>query len=62
MADDATEYEVPTGRALPPGCEEIEEGERRRREERSLGTMRARFAESRPTEHLSHRSLRDNTE
>jgi thioredoxin reductase len=52
-------YFTDRGRDLPPGCEEIGEDERRRREGRSLETMRARFAEPHPEEQVTHPSLRD---
>jgi len=46
-------------RDLPPGCEEIDEEERRQREEQSLETMRERFVEPHPDEQVTHPSLRD---
>jgi thioredoxin reductase len=52
-------YFTDRGRDLPPGCEEIDDDERRRREARSLETMRARFAEPHPEEQVTHPSLRD---
>jgi thioredoxin reductase len=52
-------YFTDRGRDLPPGCEEIDDDERRRREARSLETMRARFAEPHPDEQVTHPSLRD---
>jgi thioredoxin reductase len=52
-------YFTDRGRDLPPGCEEIGETERRQREERSLDTMRSRFAEPHPDEQVTHPSLRD---
>jgi thioredoxin reductase len=55
-------YFTDRGRDLPPGCEEIDETERRRREERSLETMRARFAEPHPDEQETHPSVREDTE
>ena len=55
-------YFTDRGRDLPPGCEEIGEDERRQREEQSLETMRARFAEPHPDEQVTHPSLRDDTE
>jgi thioredoxin reductase len=55
-------YFTDRGRDLPPGCEEIGEEERRQREERSLETMRERFAEPHPDEQVTHPSLRRDTE
>ncbi|MEF8824787.1 MAG: FAD-binding protein [Halapricum sp.] len=55
-------YFTDRGRDLPPGCEEISEDERRQREEQSLETMRARFAEPHPDEQVTHPSLRDDSE
>jgi thioredoxin reductase len=55
-------YFTDRGRDLPPGCTEIDEEERRAREERSLETMRARFAEPHPDEQVTHPSLRDDAE
>jgi thioredoxin reductase len=55
-------YFTDRGRDLPPGCEEIGEEERRRREEASLETMREYFAEAHPDEQVTHPSLRDDTE
>jgi thioredoxin reductase len=52
-------YFTDRGRDLPPGCEEIDEDERRRREARSLETMRERFADPHPDEQVTHPSLRD---
>ncbi|AUV83865.1 thioredoxin reductase [Salinigranum rubrum] len=52
-------YFTARGRDLPPGCEEIDEDERRRREARSLETMRERFAEPHPDDQVTHPSLRD---
>lgn len=52
-------YFTGRGRDLPPGCEEIEDDERRRRERRALETMRDRFAEPHPDEQVTHPSLRE---
>jgi len=52
-------YFTDRGRDLPPGCEEIDEGERRAREERSLDVMTERFAEPHPDEQETHPSLGD---
>ncbi|RAW45692.1 thioredoxin reductase [Halorubrum sp. 48-1-W] len=46
------------GRAIPPGCEEVDDRERRRREARSLETTRQRFAEPHPDDQETHPSLR----
>lgn len=46
-------------RPVPPGCEEIDEAERRERETESLETMRERFAEPHPDEQETHPSLRE---
>lgn len=45
------------GRDLPPGCEEIEDDERRQREQRVLKTMRDRFTEPHPAEQVTYPSL-----
>jgi thioredoxin reductase len=52
-------YFTDRGRDLPPGCEEIDEAERRRREERSLAAMRERFGDPHPDEQVTHPSLRE---
>ena len=52
-------YFTERGREVPPGCEEIDEAERRRRERESLETMREYFAESHPDEPRPHPSLAD---
>jgi len=52
-------YFTDRGRDLPPGCEEIDDAERREREGRSLETMRERFAEPHPDDQVTHPSLRD---
>jgi thioredoxin reductase len=52
-------YFTDRGRDLPPGCEEIDDEERRRREAASLATMRERFADPHPDEQVTHPSLRD---
>jgi thioredoxin reductase len=44
-------------RDLPPGCEEIDEAERRRREDESLEIMREYFAEPHPDEPNQHPSV-----
>jgi len=45
------------GRELPPGCEEIDEAERRDREDASLDVMRDRFADPHPDDQVTHPSL-----
>lgn len=46
-------------RDLPPGCEEIDEEERLRRERESMEVMREYFAEPHPDEPIQHPSLRE---
>jgi thioredoxin reductase len=46
-------------REVPPGCEEIDDEERRRRETESLEVMREFFAEHHPDEQVTHPSVRD---
>jgi len=50
-------YFTDRGRDLPPGCEEIGEEERHRREDHSRDTMREWFAEPHPDEQETHPSL-----
>jgi len=50
-------YFTDRGRDLPPGCEEIDQTERRAREERSLDVMTDRFTEPHPDEQETHPSL-----
>lgn len=52
-------YFTDRDRPLPPGCEEIDETERREREAASLATMRERFAEPHPDDQATHPSLED---
>jgi thioredoxin reductase len=52
-------YFTDRGRDLPPGCEEIDDAERDRREAGSLETMRDRFAEPHPEPQETHPSLDD---
>jgi len=52
-------YFTDRDRALPPGCEEIDETERADREARSRAVMRDRFAEPHPGEQETHPSLRE---
>lgn len=53
-------YFTDRDRPLPPGCEEIDDEERRERERRSIETMRERFAEPHPAEQVTHPSLEEN--
>jgi thioredoxin reductase len=50
-------YFTERGREVPPGCEEIGEAERRRRERESLEVMRAAFADPHPDEPTTHPSV-----
>jgi thioredoxin reductase len=50
-------YFTDRGRDLPPGCEEIDGTERRRREDDSLAVMREYFADPHPDEQRTHPSL-----
>jgi pyruvate/2-oxoglutarate dehydrogenase complex dihydrolipoamide dehydrogenase (E3) component len=52
-------YFTDRGRELPPGCEEIDERERREREAASLDVMRDWFAEPHPDDQETHPSLRE---
>jgi thioredoxin reductase len=52
-------YFTDRGREVPPGCEEIDDEERRRRETESLEVMREFFAERHPDEQVTHPSVRD---
>jgi thioredoxin reductase (NADPH) len=52
-------YFTDRGRPLPPGCAEIDEAERREREQRSLDVMQERFAERHPDEQETHPSLEE---
>jgi thioredoxin reductase len=52
-------YFTDRGRELPPGCEEIDDEERREREQRSRDLMRERFAEPHPDDQVTHPSLSD---
>ncbi|MBP1921540.1 thioredoxin reductase [Halorubrum alkaliphilum] len=52
-------YFTDRGREVPPGCEEIDDPERRRREADSLKTMRERFSEPHPGDQPTHPSLRE---
>ena len=52
-------YFTDRGRDLPPGCAEIDAGERQKREAESIETMQARFAETHPDEQETHPSLKE---
>jgi pyruvate/2-oxoglutarate dehydrogenase complex dihydrolipoamide dehydrogenase (E3) component len=52
-------YFTDRGRDLPPGCEEVDETERREREAASLDAMRERFAEPHPDPQETHPSLNE---
>ncbi len=50
-------YFTGRGREIPPGCEEIDDGERRRRDERARETIVDRFAEPLGAEPTMHPSV-----
>lgn len=52
-------YFTDRGRDVPPGCEEIDEAERRRRERESMAVMRSYFEEPHPGRQRTHPSLVD---
>jgi thioredoxin reductase (NADPH) len=52
-------YFTDRGRDLPPGCEEIDDAERREREAASLDATRERFAEPHPDPQETHPSLEE---
>jgi thioredoxin reductase len=52
-------YFTGRGRDVPPGCEEIPEDERRRREEEAVELMQERFAEPYPEPPEQHPSVAD---
>jgi thioredoxin reductase len=52
-------YFTDRGREVPPGCEEIDETERERREQESLEVMQRYFEEPMPGEPTMHPSLAD---
>ena len=52
-------YFTERGREVPPGCEEIDDAERERREAESLERMREAFAEPHPDEPTMHPSVAD---
>jgi len=55
-------YFTGRGREVPPGVEEIDEGEREAREHDSMERMRAAFAERHPDEPTMHPSVADDDE
>ena len=52
-------YFTGRGRDVPPGCEEIDEQERTRRERKSLETMQAYFSEPHPDAPTQHPSVEE---
>lgn len=52
-------YFTDRGREVPPGCEEIDDAERKRRERESIERMRAAFEEPYPAEPTPHPSLEE---
>ena len=52
-------YFTGRGRDVPPGCEEIDDAERERREREARETMREYFAEPHPDEPTQHPSVAD---
>lgn len=52
-------YFTGRGRKVPPGCEEIGEDERKRRERRSLAVMQEHFSDPHPGEPTQHPSVED---
>jgi len=52
-------YFTGRGRDVPPGCEEIDDAERERRERAALERMRAAFADPHPSEPTMHPSVSD---
>ena len=52
-------YFTDRGREVPPGCEEIDGAERRRRERESMAVMTEAFETPHPEEPTTHPSLRD---
>lgn len=52
-------YFTGRGREVPPGCEEIDETERARREAESMAVMQSYFSERHPDEPTQHPSVRD---
>jgi thioredoxin reductase (NADPH) len=52
-------YFTGRGREVPPGCEEIDDDERDRRERESLDVMQEYFAEPHPETPTQHPSVRE---
>lgn len=52
-------YFTGRGRDVPPGCEEVDEEERTRRERESLEVMRDYFADPHPDEPIQHPGVRE---
>jgi thioredoxin reductase len=52
-------YFTDRGRDLPPGCEEIDDAERRRREDAARELMRERFATPHPSAQPTHPTLEE---
>ncbi|MGM0372244.1 MAG: FAD-dependent oxidoreductase [Halobacteriota archaeon] len=52
-------YFTGRGRTIPPGCEEIDEAERKRRETESLDVMNEYFAEPHPAAPTQHPSVEE---
>ncbi len=52
-------YFTGRGREIPPGCEEITDEERKRREQEAMELMRERFSEHHPEEPTQHPSVRE---
>ena len=52
-------YFTGRGRDVPPGCEEIDETERRRRERQSMAVMQEYFEDAHPDQPTQHPSVRD---
>ena len=52
-------YFTDRGREVPPGCEEIDDAERREREAASIDATRERFAEPHPDPQETHPSLEE---
>jgi len=52
-------YFTDRGREVPPGCEEIDDAERQRREREAREVMREYFADPHPEEPRQHPSVRE---
>ncbi|MFC7056987.1 NAD(P)/FAD-dependent oxidoreductase [Halovenus salina] len=53
-------YFTDRGREIPPGCEEIDDKERRQREHKAQEVMQSYFSDSHPEEPTQHPSVVDN--